>query len=141
MNTTTPVVAFDAEKYIGKYVTLRDKIKALEDTHKKTMAPYKDMLETLGNHVLKHMQDTNVESVKTGEGTAYISERSSVTLQDAEAFMQYVITNSAWDLMDRRANAPAVEAFIKSTGGLPPGAKFSKMIKVGVRRAGDKDED
>lgn len=141
MTTPTPTVAFDAEKYIGKYVILRDKIKALEETHKKAMTPYKDMLEQLGNHVLKHMQDTNVESVKTGEGTAYISERSSVSLQDAEAFMQYVITNQAWELMDRKANAPAVEAFIKKNGGLPPGAKFSKIIKIGVRRAGEKDED
>lgn len=141
MADTTSIVDFDAARYIGKYVSLRDKIKALEDTHKKAMAPYKDMLEQLGNHVLKHMQDTNVESVKTGEGTAYISERTSVTLQDAEAFMQYVITNGKWDLMDRRANAPAVEAFIKATGGLPPGAKFNKMIKIGVRRSGEKDED
>lgn len=141
MTTPTPVLVFDAEKRISQYVSLRDKIKVLEETHKKAMAPYKEMLDTLGNIVLKHMQDTNVESVKTGEGTAYISERSSVSLQDAEAFMQYVIANQAWELMDRKANAPAVEAFIKKTGGLPPGAKFNKMIKVGVRRAGEKDED
>lgn len=141
MTTPTPVLVFDAEKRISQYVSLRDKIKALEETHKKAMAPYKEMLDTLGNIVLKHMQDTNVESVKTGEGTAYISERTSVSLQDAEAFMQYVIANSAWELMDRKANAAAVEVFIKKTGGLPPGAKFNKMIKIGVRRAGEKDED
>lgn len=138
---TTPTPTIDVEKYIGKYVALRDKIKALEDTHKKSMAPFKDMLDTVGNHVLKHMQDTNVESVKTSEGTAYISERTSVSLQDPEAFMVYVIANQAFDLMDRKASVSAVEEFVKKTGGLPPGTKFSKMVKIGVRRPGDKSDD
>lgn len=138
---SNPTPAIDVEKRIGQYVSLRDKIKALEDTHKKNLAPYKEMLDQLGNVVLKHLQDTNAESVKTGEGTAYISERTAVSLQDAEAFMAYVITNSAWDLMDRKANPTAVEEFIKKNGGLPPGAKFTKMVKIGVRRPGEKSDD
>lgn len=140
MNAPTPMVAIDVEKRISQYVALRDKIKALEESHKTAMAPYKEALETLGNVVLKHMQDTNVESVKSGAGTAYISERTSVSLQDAEAFMAYVIQNGLWELLDRKANAPAVEEHIKKTGGLPPGAKFNKMVKIGVRRAGEKDD-
>jgi hypothetical protein len=137
---SNPTPAIDVEKRIGQYVTLRDKIKALEENHKKSLAPYKDMLEMLGNVVLKHMQDTNVGSVKTDEGTAYITERTSVSLQDPEAFMAYVIANKEFDLLDQKANPTAVDEHIKRTGGLPPGAKFSRMVKIGVRRANEKED-
>ena len=48
--------------------------------------------------------------------------------------MDYVIDNSAWDLIDRKANAKAVEDFIKEHGVQPPGCKYTDALHLGLRR-------
>lgn len=131
----------DISNSVGQYVALRDKIKEIETTQQEYLKPYRDALEVIGNKMLKHLQDTNTDAAKTSNGTAYISERASVTLTDPKIFMDFVIANSAFELMDRKANAPAVSEFIKAHDTLPPGVKFSKTIRIGVRRSGDKVED
>lgn len=140
MTTPTPIVAIDLNKRIEQFVALRDKTRAIEETHKAQLEPFKTALETVGNILLDHLQKTGSESVGTEAGTAYISSRQSASLQDPEAFFSYVIANKEYELLDRKANVSAVEEFIKKNGGLPPGVKYSKMLKIGVRRAGAKND-
>lgn len=60
--------------------------------------------------------------------------RKSASLEDPQAFMNYVIENEAWDLIDRKANTKAVEDFIQSNNSPPPGVKFSDALTLGLRR-------
>lgn len=126
--------SFDAEKYIGKLVALKDKIKALDDAHKEALKPYKDMQDTLERMVLGHLQAINAQNISTPAGTASVLHRKTASLEDPDVFMQYVIENQRWDLMDRKANATAVEEFIHDNNAPPPGVKFSQAIQLGLRR-------
>jgi len=74
-------------------------------------------------------------SIATDAGTAYRTEKKSASLADSEAFMNYVIANQAFDLLDRKANVTAVEEHIKENDAPPPGVNFSSTFVVGVRRA------
>jgi hypothetical protein len=132
MNAPTP--AIDIEKRVEQYVALRDKIKALDDAHKTKLEPFRDALETLNGMLLAHLGTINADSVSTGAGTVYRTAKKSASLQDAEAFMAYVKTSNNWDLLDRKANAKAVEDYVTQHGSLPPGVKYSVMHVVGVRR-------
>lgn len=125
----------DVAKRIEQYVKLRDLIKSKDDAHKKSMAPFRETLEQLNSVLLAHLNSINGDSVSTESGTVYRTEKKSASIADAQAFMDYVIANGAWDLLDRKANTTAVEEFIKSQAVPPPGVNFSSTFVAGVRRA------
>lgn len=125
---------FDADHYIGKLVALKDKIELLEDEHKERMRPYKEMKEKLEKQILGYLLEINAQNVSTTVGTASVLHRKSASLEDPQVFMDFVIANQAWDLIDRKANAKAVEDFIREHGVQPPGAKFTDSLTLGLRR-------
>src|SRR5690349_15143566 len=105
---------FDANKYVDKFVQLRDKIKELDDAHKEAMKPYREMLEQLGNMLLAHLNNTGAEKIGTGAGTVYRTEKRSATIADKTAFWTYVVTHADWDMLDYKANATAVHEYVET---------------------------
>jgi hypothetical protein len=124
----------DIQKRVEQYVKLRDLIKKNNDAHKKSMKPLNETLEKLNSVLLAHLNSLNGNSVATDSGTVYRTERKSASLADAQAFMDYVIANQAFDLLDRKANVTAVEEHIKENNTPPPGVNFTSTFEVGVRR-------
>lgn len=123
------------EERVKQYVSIRDKIRDMEEKHKEELAPYKQVLEGLNSVLLKHLLAVGGDSVRTAAGTVYRSERASATIADAEAFMDYVIKNNEFSLLDKRANKTAVADFVKDNNRAPPGVNYSVMHVVGVRRS------
>lgn len=128
-------VVMDIDKRIEQYVKLRDLIKVQDDAHKEKMTPYKEALEKLNGLLLQHLITVGGDSVKTQHGTVYKTVRRTVSLEDADTFMRHVIGGEHWELLDRKANSTAVEAYIQENGVLPPGVKQSSITQVGVRRS------
>jgi len=124
----------DIEKRTAQYVQLRDKIKALEEAHKKAIAPYKEVLERLNGELLSYLNQINADSTASASGTVYRTRKKSASIADGDLFMRYVIGSEAWDLLDRKANVTAVEEFINENSAPPPGVNFSETFTVGVRR-------
>jgi hypothetical protein len=120
---------------VAQYVRCRDKIKEMEEAHKKELAPYKELLDQLEGWLQIYMSKTNSESIKTEAGTVYTTKRFTASLADPDAFMKFVIDSGAFELLDRRANATAVKDYVQENGGLPPGVNLTGIEKVGVRRA------
>jgi CRISPR/Cas system-associated protein Cas7 (RAMP superfamily) len=125
----------DINVRVAQYVKLRDFIKEKDDIHKKEIARYKETLDKLNAVLLDHLNVIGANSVATDGGTVYRTERKSASLADPKAFMDFVIANNAYDLLDRKANSVAVEAFIKENDAPPPGCNFNSTFVVGVRRA------
>jgi hypothetical protein len=127
-------MAVDFETRVAQYVKLRDLIRDKETSFKEYIKPYKEALDGLNNLLLNHLNSVGGNSVATDAGTVYRTEKKSASLSDPAAFMAYVITNDAYDLLDRKANVTAVEAYIRENGAQPPGVNFSSIYVVGVRR-------
>ena len=125
---------FDVDKRVGQYVSLRDRIKELDDAHKESMKPYREALEQLGNMLLGHLNAVKAESIKSASGTFFKSTKKTASLDDPEAFMRFVIANNLFDMLDRKANVVAVDDYIQTHNALPPGVKFSARVEVNVRR-------
>lgn len=123
------------ETRIEQYVKLRDLIKEQDDAHKKKMEPYRNALEQLNSVLLNHLNNVGVDSAKTGAGTVYKTVKRSASLEDADAFMRHVIGGEHWELLERKANVTAVQAFVDENGVLPPGVKWTSTQVVGVRRS------
>lgn len=123
------------DKICGAYIALRDKIAEIEAQHKAALAPYKDAKVKLEQAMLNILVTQGVESMRTASGTAYRTERTSVTIADKSAFMDYVTNNGAFELLDVRANKTAVADFLTENQDLPPGVNVSREATVGFRRA------
>lgn len=133
METPAPE-KLDIDKYTQKLVALKDKMKAMEDEFDDKIKPYKEMRDKLEKLLLGYLVDINAQNISTKHGTIHMVTRKSASLKDPQAFMDYVIANNAWDLIDRKANANAVEDFIHEHNAQPPGVDFKQAVTLGLRR-------
>lgn len=127
---TTGTVA----KRVQQYVQIRDKLKVLDDEHDARRKPLVEIQNMLTGWMQNFMDKSQSESIKTEHGTCYSSVRYTASLPDAEAFMNFVITNQCFEMLDRRANSTAVREYIADHGSPPPGVHLSALRTIGVRR-------
>lgn len=123
------------EAIVSAYITIRDKIAEMKAKHKEELKPYNEALSKLEHGMLEELAAAGVESMRTPSGTAYRIERTSVTVADKSAFMDYVETTHAFDLLDVRANKTAVEGFLAEHEDVPPGVNIRREAAVGFRRS------
>jgi len=118
-----------------QYVVLRDKLREADDAHKEKTKAAREHLEKLNNKLLERLNEVGGDSVKTQSGTVYRSTKRSASIADGDAFRRFVIGGKHFDLVDWRANANAIDDFIKENDTPPPGINFSQHFIVGVRRS------
>lgn len=123
--------ALNKAALIAKYVEIRDQIKAIESEQ---IAPLKAMLDKIETYFKAIAAVEGVDSWKTDGGTAYLVTTDSVRLADPAAYMEYIIENDAWDLLEKRASKTAVRSFLETHKVLPPGAEITTRIEVNIRR-------
>lgn len=123
---------------IHKFVTLRDKIEEADKRHKEKTADARNMLKVLESELLDRLNKSDGNSFSSPYGTAFRSSRNSATIADGDVFRRFVIDNSAWDLIDIRANGIATADFIEKNGTVPPGVNYAKVFTVNVRRPSNK---
>jgi hypothetical protein len=120
---------------IMKYVEIRFEKSKLADKHKEQLAPYNQALDGLEAVFMREMDKGGVDSISARDcGTIYRSTRSSATVADFNLLKAHIIEHDAWELLQGRVSAVAVEAFLEDTGELPPGVSLSKILKIGVRK-------
>jgi len=122
------------EKRTGQYVQLRDRIKELQEKHETELKPLLETQNLLTAWFMNQLEQVGAQSVKTSKGTVYATTRYTASLADPKAFMDYVITNQKWELLDRKANSTACKDFVAEHGSQPPGVNLSAIRTVGVRR-------
>jgi hypothetical protein len=128
------------EECVEQYVKLRDAISKADENHKIKTSGAREYLELLGGAMRDKLTDIGADSAKTPAGTVYKTIKKSATVADGSVFRKYVVDNAAFDLVDMRANAPAVSEYVSQNGGIaPPGLNYSTRVEVGVRRPTSKE--
>lgn len=123
------------EILVEQYVRLRDTLKKADEDHKEKTRAAREYKEELETKLLAKLNEAGGESVKTKEGTVYRTTKRSASVADGDVFRKFIIEHELFDLVDWRANAPAVGEYIEEEGAPPPGINFSTAFTVGVRRA------
>lgn len=134
MNATAKKAATPAQK-IEMYVKLRDHKRAAEEAFKQSLERVNLAIEKLGNELLEHLNETGAESLKGKSGTVYKSTNTNCSVEDRDAFLEYVTANELWDALDVKANKTYVKEQMEAGNAIPPGVKVSQFVQVGVRRA------
>lgn len=136
MTDTTPSTPSERVDHdVKNYVRMRDKIKEIKERHEQELKPYVDVQNELTVKLQGVLDAAGAQSIKTSGGTVYASTRYSASLADPKAFMDFVITQNKFDLLDRKANATAVRDYIEQNKVSPPGVNLSALRTIGVRRA------
>jgi phage host-nuclease inhibitor protein Gam len=118
------------------YIQLRDKKAEMKADFDASIAPLNDKMEKLEAKLLDVFNKTGMDSVKTEHGTAYTAVRTTASVADREAFMEFVKANEEWSLLEVRASKTAIEQFRDSNNDeLPPGVNIRSERVVNIRRS------
>ena len=122
------------EELVMRYRQLRDRKVEMQERHKEELAPVNKLMQAVENRMLKEMLEEGFESIKTKAGTAYKTTRTSASVADRTAFLDFVREEGMWEMLESRANKLAVEAYREETGDLPPGINWREDVGVNFRK-------
>lgn len=117
------------------FILIRDEIKRREEAFEESLAGLKAKKKQVEGIIRQILESNGQESARSKHGTAYLSERTTASLSDPDAFMQFVTENKLFDLMERRAASVPVQDYARAHGHLPPGCNLSTIQIVGVRKS------
>jgi hypothetical protein len=124
------------KELVAKYIEVRSKKEAFAKEYKAKVAKYDEALNKIEGLLLKNFDSSGMESVKTEMGTAFVSTRTSATVADRDAFMEFVfeLGEAGKAFLENRVSKPAVEDFIAANEMPPPGVSVRVERTVNVRR-------
>ena len=125
-------------KRVAQYRLIDAKLDEIADQYKKALAPLANIKALLEGYFEKFLTTTGQQTAVTAGGTVHWNHRVTAKLEDPQAFMDFVVANQRFDLLDRRANATAVKDFAEKQHSLPPGVKLNPIRTIGVRKPGEK---
>lgn len=118
------------------YIQLRDKKAEMKSAFDASVAPINEKMDKLEAKLLDVFNKTGMDSVKTEHGTAYTAVRTTASVADREAFMDFVKANEEWSLIEVRAAKTAIEQFRDNNDNeLPPGINIRSERVVNIRRS------
>jgi len=120
---------------VNKYIELRDKKAEIKAEYDVKIAKIDETLEKIEAKLLEVFEESGSKSFSTPNGTAYTSVRTSASVADREAFMEYVKRTEEWPLLEIRASKIAVQQHRDIHDDLPPGINWREEKVVNIRRS------
>ena len=129
--------AASLDQLVERYIALRDKKSELKGEYEKSVAAIEQGLEKIENFLLKQLNDSGSESVRTKAGTFFKSKRYSATAADWAMVSDWVQEDPAerWAILEKRVSKGFVEAYQEAHNDLPPGVDVRIETTVNVRRS------
>ena len=128
-------MATNLQGLVEKYVAARDKKLKIATEAKERMAKIDVVLDKIEAVLLAAFDEAGVDSVKTAEGTAYKSSRSSYSVVDWESCFNFIKANEYFHMLERRVNKTAIDDYKKENGEIPPGLNARVEVTINVRRS------
>ena len=124
------------EKIVRAHLAIRDKRSELKKQFDTTDGDLKKKQERLEAEMLRFMQESGTESIRTEAGTIYQQESVKPAASDWSAFYDWVKENDTFDALEKRIKATFVKDFMEENDGeTPPGVSVYREYVARVRRA------
>jgi hypothetical protein len=107
----------------------------LDAAHKAKLEPLVAAMDKTEAAILDLFGKLNIDSAKCEAGTAYKATRTSATVADMDAFLEFVRENDAWQFLEKRVAKTQVDEYVTATKTLPPGINYSAQAVINVRRS------
>ena len=123
------------EDLAGAYINLRNEIEVREDAHKKSMEGIKGDFDHISNALLAMLNDQNLDSAKTAQGTVSRRVSTRYWTSDWEAMHNFLKDNDALYLLEKRISNKAMGDFLEENPDLMPmGLQSNRKYAVSVRK-------
>ena len=122
---------------VAAYITIRDRRATRKRAFLVEDEADKGRQEKIEAVFLMKFKELGIDSIKAsnGTGTAYKAVQTSATVADRAVFLEHVIANQAFELLDVRANKTSVAEYKEANeGAIPPGLNWREEQTVNVRR-------
>jgi len=106
---------------VEEYIGLRDLKKELEAAHKARLEPVGVRMDRIEQVMRGRLISGNVQSVKTGNGTAFLKDVRKFNVTEPEEFLQWCIDTGNTQLLGRSIRQEATTEFVDTNNALPPG--------------------
>ena len=120
---------------VSHYIALRDQKAAIKAEYDAKVSKIDKTFDTIEAKLLEVFEQTGMDSVRTANGTAYTTVRTSASVADREIFMNYVKSHDEWPLLEVRASKTGIEQFKEMNQDLPPGVNWREERVVNIRRS------
>lgn len=124
----------NVELRVEQYVKLRDLKAEMEDKHAEQLRPVTETMSMIEEELKQAMLAVNTDSMKTKAGTASLKTKATASAADIDQFWTWIITQGAFDMLDKKPNVTAITEYVKANGVAPPGVNYNTRLTVGVRR-------
>lgn len=119
---------------VSVYIRLRDRRAKRKAEYESADSGDKASQDKIEAKLMARFNDEGCDSVKTEFGTAYKSTRTSATVAEWDAALDYIKANEAWEMLEHRVSKSAVEGYIAEHQEPPPGVNISQTVVINVRR-------
>ncbi len=120
---------------ISTFRQLRERRDEIKERHATELKPISEAMDALGAVLLDTLNKAGLESLRTEEGTAFRSTKTSYKIDDPTVLREYVEAKGLTDLYENRLSAKAIEELISRGEPLPPGIGVSHFVTVQVRKS------
>jgi hypothetical protein len=143
-------VASDARQRIGvpnigdvirTYMALRSQKDAIEAEMKSRVDGIKANMAKLEAWIKEKADEQGVTSFKSDFGTAFLTTTDYANVADWDAVLNFVRTNEAYDMLEKRISKIAVRGYIQQNKTVPPGVNYGTKLEVNIRKPGAKAEE
>lgn len=124
----------DIQNLVELYIKLRDRRKARKVAYDIDDEKDKNYQERIEQKLMAFFNETGGESFRTDAGTAYKATRTSATVQDWDATLDFIKAQEAWDMLEHRVSKDFVAKYVEDNQEAPPGVSISRVTVVNVRR-------
>lgn len=126
----------DINAAVARYIELRDNKAKKKAEFDQQLARYDEAMGKIEAVLLKSLNESNMESVRTEAGTCFKQVQTRVSVADWDAVRGFIADNDMWHMLDKRVNKTAVLQYKQEhEGAIPPGLNYSEEIVINVRRA------
>lgn len=126
---------------VATYMKLRAQKDAIEGEAKTKVATIKESMEKIEAWIKEQADAQGVTSFKTNHGTAFLTTVDYANVADWDAVLNYIRTNEAYDMLEKRVSKTAVREYIDSTKAVPPGINYGTKLEVNIRKPTKKVEE
>lgn len=125
------------DELVEKYIKLRDRRAKRKANFTAEDAADKLLQEKIEAVMMIKFTETGIESVKTANGTAYTSVRTSATVADRDTYFNWVLEDPVERMafLEARANKTIVDQYRSANDEIPPGLNWSETREVNFRRS------
>lgn len=134
-------MAVKIDDVIGAYMKLREQKATLEASVKKQVDDIKGKMAKIEAWIKEQADAQGVTSFKTPHGTAFLTTTDYANVADWDAVLEFVRTNEAYDMLEKRVSKIAVRSYIEQTKAVPPGVNYGTKLEVNIRKPAGQMED